>query len=331
MLRPAVVALAFALLVLPSARAVDVARGQVTGRWIGAYTLGSSPTYLKVSFFGGGRRLAGDATNARGVASPLTGVSVRRNRVGFRLGRLRFTGAVRGGSLSGSVRRGSARGRFRFIRIATPSRSALAGRVGVYGLDAGRRVAVFESGREHGVGFGGAAGAGGLRLVDLGSGDARGLFPRPDGAFAIGPALNVGYPVVEQISLRAAVRLPIARENVTFPSERATIAGWLWRPAGPGRHPAVVIVHGSGPAVRSQDYLQHVVHLFAPHGLAVLIYDKRGSGRSTGVYPGDSPSEPTFRTLSDDVLAGVRYLRSRADIDPARVGLWGLSQGGWVG
>lgn len=335
MLRPALLLLALAAIVLPASNAREAAAPPVTGRWMGAYTLAGAMTYLKLRVFGRYGQLAADATTARGQLSPLASVSARGNRVAFRLGRLRFSGAVRGGVLSGRVTRGRARGTFRFLRLAVAGRSALTAAVGVHRLASGRLVAVFESHPEHGVGFG-QAGSGGLRLVDLASGDARGLFPRPNGRYAVGPALNVGYPVLDELRFVregdiALPRLAITRDNVTFPSAGATIAGWLFRPPGPGPHPAIVIVHGSGQAVRSQDYLQHVVHLFAANGLAVLVYDKRGFGLSSGTYPGDSPSEATFRTLSEDVLAGVRYLRSRPEVDPNRVGLWGLSQGGWVG
>jgi dienelactone hydrolase len=331
MLRASLVFLALAALVLPASEAREAAPAHVEGRWMGTYTAGGASRYMKLSFFRAGRRFDGDATDARGGRASLGRVAVRRNRVSFRLGRLRFSGTLRAGRLTGRVRasRGGG-GPFAFVRLASLRRAALAAAVGTYRLASGRLVAVFESHPEHGVGFGGA-GSGGLRLVDLESADARGLFPRPGGTFAIGPALNVGYPVLEDVRFEAATRLPIVRENVRFPSGGATIAGRLLVPQGPGRHPAVVIVHGSGPTVRSQDYLQHVAHLFAVHGLIVLTYDKRGSGQSTGAYPGDSPSEPTFRALSDDVLAGLGYLRSRADVNPARVGLWGLSQGGWVG
>lgn len=40
--------------------------------------------------------------------------------------------------------------------------------------------------------------------------------------------------------------------------------------------------------------------------------------------------ERSFATLADDTLAAVRAPRERPAVDPARVGLWGLSEGGWV-
>ena len=65
--------------------------------------------------------------------------------------------------------------------------------------------------------------------------------------------------------------------------------------------------------------------MLARRGVAVLRYDPPGVGRSTG--------DLRFETLDDrasEALAAVEYLRSRPDIDADRVGLWGVSQGGWV-
>lgn len=114
-----------------------------------------------------------------------------------------------------------------------------------------------------------------------------------------------------------------SEERVTFGSGDAMIAGSLRMPATPGRHPAVVYVHGSGPGTRNQISL--LAHFFLHRGIAVLGYDKRGVGRSTGDW-----RRIDFPELASDALAAVNFLRGRPDIDPQRVGLYGISQGGWV-
>jgi dipeptidyl aminopeptidase/acylaminoacyl peptidase len=127
-----------------------------------------------------------------------------------------------------------------------------------------------------------------------------------------------GLPDVE------ATRAPgFAEEQVTFTSGSETLGGTLRLPAGPGRHPAVVYAHGSGPGTRNQVSL--LAHFFLHRGFAVLGYDKRGVGRSTGDW-----RRIDFPELASDALAAVNFLRSRPDIDPKRVGLYGISQGGWV-
>jgi dienelactone hydrolase len=110
-------------------------------------------------------------------------------------------------------------------------------------------------------------------------------------------------------------------EEVTIPAGDLQLAGTLYLPRSESPVPAVVFVHGAGPNVRSDRYHELARH-FARHGIAALIYDKRGCGASTGDW-----TQAGLHDLADDALACVRLLRGRADIDPSHVGLWGLSQG----
>ena len=91
-------------------------------------------------------------------------------------------------------------------------------------------------------------------------------------------------------------------------------------PSAAPRHPAVVIVAGSGVRPRT-DYLAEA-RAFAASGVVALIYDKRTIGYS--------PTERSFEQLGDDAVAALRLLQARPDVDPTRVGLWGHSEGGWV-
>ncbi len=113
-----------------------------------------------------------------------------------------------------------------------------------------------------------------------------------------------------------------SEEAVHFVSGSITLAGTLVLPAGSRRHPAVVLFHGSGP--QSRDLF--TARWFATHGIAALAYDKRGVGESTG----DFQAGP-FMDVCDDGLAALQYLKSRKEIDPEHIGVWGLSQGGWLG
>lgn len=116
---------------------------------------------------------------------------------------------------------------------------------------------------------------------------------------------------------------PLREQEVTFLSGSISLAGTLVLPAGPGPHPAIVLVHGSGDGPREP--LLHFARRFADDGLVALVYDKRGSGRSQGSWVRASLDD-----LASDVLAGVRLLRSRPEVDAKRIGVWGISQGGWV-
>ncbi len=59
-------------------------------------------------------------------------------------------------------------------------------------------------------------------------------------------------------------------------------------------------------------------------GIAVLLYDRRGAGQSSG------KNDVSYETLADDGIAGARAIARISAIDPRRIGYWGLSQGGWL-
>lgn len=114
-------------------------------------------------------------------------------------------------------------------------------------------------------------------------------------------------------------------EDVRYPSGDLTLAALFLSPEGPGPHPAAVIVQGSGDSDRTNQWSRDIAGMLVDQGLAVLLTDKRGSGASEGDW-----RTVGFEELAADALAGVAWLRGRPEIDPERVGLVGLSQGGWI-
>lgn len=126
-------------------------------------------------------------------------------------------------------------------------------------------------------------------------------------------------------ALRRAVArpLPYRQEEVRFQNGDVVLAGTLLVPVAQGPHPAVVFNHGSGPEGRfgSRFLADHV----ARHGIAALIYDKRGVGGSTGDW-----RRATFDDLAADAIAGVRFLQARREINPKKIGIYGHSQGGFI-
>lgn len=121
---------------------------------------------------------------------------------------------------------------------------------------------------------------------------------------------------------RSLSQTAVHKEQVEFRGGDATLAGTLFLPNKPGRCPAVVLFHGSGPQPRDSARAEW----FAGLGIAALAYDKRGVGQSTG----DFRAIP-FQRLAEDGLAGITFLKARSDIDAKQIGVWGLSQGGWLG
>ena len=115
--------------------------------------------------------------------------------------------------------------------------------------------------------------------------------------------------------------------EITFHNEAQGLdfGGMLFRPAGDGPFPAVVIIHGSGTSHRANGWYLTLTHHLQNNGIAVLLPDKRGSEKSEGDW-----RSAGFQDLATDTLAALALLQERPDIDAARVGVVGMSQGGWI-
>lgn len=142
-------------------------------------------------------------------------------------------------------------------------------------------------------------------------------------------ALQPRRPQVAAIAARVA---PYVAQEVQFASSGGALqlAGSLFVPKGAGPWPAVVLVHGSGPNNRDADIFGHKIFLvladhLAHQGIAVLRYDKRGIGGSTGDY-----KTATTLDFADDAQAAVAFLRTRPEIDARHIGMVGHSEGGLI-
>jgi len=124
-------------------------------------------------------------------------------------------------------------------------------------------------------------------------------------------------------AVRAERRETFTERSVEFASGDVVLSGSLKTPLGKGPFPAVVLVHGSGPGTREQ--LEPMARFFVRLGLSVLSYDKQGCGASGGDW-----RKVDLEGLADDAVSAVSWLETQPGIDPRRVGLWGISQGGWI-
>ncbi len=125
---------------------------------------------------------------------------------------------------------------------------------------------------------------------------------------------------------------PYRAEDVTYENAGGgvTLAGTLTIPEGHGPFPAVVLITGSGPQDRDETLFGHKPFLvIADHltraGIAVLRVDDRGVGGSTG-----ETRSSTSEDLAGDVGTGVAFLGTKPEIDAARIGLIGHSEGGII-
>ncbi len=125
---------------------------------------------------------------------------------------------------------------------------------------------------------------------------------------------------------------PYSSEEVTFPGldDSVKLNGTLTIPAGEGRHPALILISGSGPQDRDETLLDHKPFwVLADHlsrrGFAVLRYDERGVGESTGKF-----ETATSEDFSRDVEAALNFLQLHERIAIDQIGLIGHSEGGLV-
>ena len=146
------------------------------------------------------------------------------------------------------------------------------------------------------------------------------------GAYYIAPRM------AERVDYSAPADAPYTAADVTVPTPAGhTLAGTLTVPKNAsGRMPAVVLISGSGaqdrdagiPVVPGYRFFRQIADTLGRRGIAVLRLDDRGWGASGG-----DAETATTEDLADDTRAAVEWLRARPDIDPARVGLVGHSEG----
>jgi pimeloyl-ACP methyl ester carboxylesterase len=121
---------------------------------------------------------------------------------------------------------------------------------------------------------------------------------------------------------RATSTRPAFEErSLTFTNGDVRLSGSLLLPRGTKPVACVVFLHGSGAEGRWAS--RFLATQLATHGIAALIYDKRGVGQSTGDW-----RTATLEDLAGDAAAAVSRLRQESRIDPRRIGIHGHSQGG---
>jgi hypothetical protein len=180
-----------------------------------------------------------------------------------------------------------------------------------------------------------------LRYREYATGHSGRLYRESDTHFVSGDAFSNREPVVLHVrfhtndagvadSLSWVPRGQVAQRatrigrerQVAFTSDGTRLTGRLHLPDGPPPYPAIVLVHGSGEQPGSTWFYNG--DFMVAHGIAVLAYDKRGTGESGGRFTFD------FLQLARDAAAGVAFLRTQPEIRAEHVGLSGYSQGGWV-
>lgn len=115
------------------------------------------------------------------------------------------------------------------------------------------------------------------------------------------------------------------RRNVTFTSCGLNCAGWLWVPddLAPGTGAPAIVMANAFSAVK-EIYLSNYAERFAAAGFVTLAFDYRTFGESEG-----EPRSQIFpQNQVDDLRNALSWLGQQPEVDPDRIGAWGVSLGG---
>jgi dienelactone hydrolase len=341
-----VVALALAASAL-SAQNPDLFQGD----WVGELRVAGTPTFVHVRFTndstGPVASLDMPTTQTWGVGGKIAGGAGNALAFDFPFGNdtAHFDGTSTASSVDGRVRLTKGEGTLHLLhRMAYDSAfvRSLAGN--------------YELAPDHIISMGPLDEAGGwLSFFDNKTLRGGILYALTDSTFFSGPSYGIDYPIAIKASLhrdaggridalnwsgkreagggkREAISDARARrlddftidKDVSFMNGDVRLVGDLTLPKTQGPHPAVVLIHGCCGSKPTRDFGYWSTYL-AHHGIAVLAYDRRGAGASGGDF-----NSATYEDVAGDVVAGFDMLTRRPDIDPKRIGVFGMSNGGYV-
>jgi pimeloyl-ACP methyl ester carboxylesterase len=303
----------------------------VSGEWVGNIEVQGTSQFFTLSVSGNNGTLAFPFGN---FSTPRTSIKVEGSQAVCEFEQIKsaLKGKIAGDEITGEATGPGPSGTFRLTRSRKLAPDALAAFQGAYRFGDGKFVVIDVM---YGVPTI-------LTMTDTASGEVRAIFPRTDEEFFTGPALFIASPVTKTLTFekngervvglslrsgtraRQAKRIFHSKQRARFQNGDVTLAGSLLLPESKrAKHAAVVFTHGGGAARR--EFVWGLGYVLAARGMAVLIYDKRGVGESKGNW-----GEASFEDLADDATAGAKFLQTHAEIDPKRIGFWGLSQGGWI-
>ena len=313
---------------------------QIEGNWTGGFWLEGNWVWVNVRFNRQTENLGGTADvilpfyggteNAINVA--LDNVKQTADGLHFEIPvgarKAAFDGRQSNGTISGNYLYDKSTGTFGLTRWANATVNTLEKYYGAYRVAPDRVISILR-------GWGSART---LNYVDYKTGEVGTLWPASETEFFSGTGLPVSFPVSLRVSFRlgatgnvkglvwhtknepnlTAQKIEFKEERITFKNGDITLGGTLILPATKGRHPAIIITPGDYGTNRNQ--LRLWAHAYVSRGIAALVFDSRGAGESTGTVQSSS-----FSDLANDVLATVQSLKTREDINPKQIGLFGFS------
>jgi pimeloyl-ACP methyl ester carboxylesterase len=143
---------------------------------------------------------------------------------------------------------------------------------------------------------------------------------------ALAPLCVVAQPAkVDASAWSAPPSASVIVEDKSFHDGAIPLDGTLYLPSSSTPAPAIVVFHAASVPTRDLALYSHLKQMGPALGIAVFVFDRRGSGKSVG-----APANGDYAALADDGIAALRMLAQDPRIDAKRIGFWGLSQGGWI-
>jgi uncharacterized protein len=120
---------------------------------------------------------------------------------------------------------------------------------------------------------------------------------------------------------------PMKTETFEFVADGNVLRGVIDLPAGRAPRAVLLFVHGYGRTdVVAQDWYDDLRSRFTDLGMATVVWDKPGCGKSEGTFDIGQPVESSAR----EVAAAVRQIREKTLPGVTKIGLWGISRAGWI-
>lgn len=164
----------------------------------------------------------------------------------------------------------------------------------------------------------------------------KGEFTQAGNTFPLEMSRNIIEKKADKKPQDPKLPVPYSEEEVFFFNKSANVklAGTLTypklKPNSTQQFPALILISGSGPQNRDEELLGHKPFLvladyFTRKGFAVLRFDDRGTGKSTGDF-----SLATTADFASDVESAVKFMQHHFVVNPTKIGLMGHSEGGVI-
>ena len=317
------------------------------GEWVGGSDLFDSPAYMQldISMLLDAPKAVVNIPQWKVVKRAALNLKINRDQVYFEI--FSNTGVpfiVQGtcinGVIEGVISRGDKKGKFHLIPIKKVSSVILSKYVGSYNIpDPGNKGAFVP----HLISY---SATGHLRFVNLANGTTTLLLPVTNNKFVFAgsimtsprPSNTISFDLegkgnsqkfsvqIQGLPEQFGTRLATYKvEEMKASTDQHELAATLLMPGDGKKHPVVVVVPGSQGMNRDDNTPYEEINTFISSGFGLLIYDKPGTGQSGGDWQTSS-----YEELADDVLAFVKELKARKDVDHSRIGAWGFSQGATI-